>query len=96
MATIHVEVTQEDIDRGERESCKNCPVARALWHALEPMGRFDLVHAVGENFTLFPIGKPMWIDVPSPNSVKDFILAFDAEAEVEPFSFDLQIPDEVV
>lgn len=80
---MRVDVTQEDIDRGKRNSCCFCPVARAIRRAMtldvgevSVDGRFVIIRCRGV-YSL-------------PQAVQDFVKLFDNfETCVEPFSFEL-------
>jgi hypothetical protein len=85
---LRVEVTHDDIARGEREKPCECPVALALkragctgvevWEG-EVLGWFEGIH----------------FQVPPPDAVDRFVEAFDnggvSVPSVAPFTFDLDI-----
>lgn len=77
-----VRVTRKDIKNGERNNREECPVALALART------FGLVRGVMtvEERRLEINDKPFCT---LPASVCKFILAFDAEKPVKPFSFTL-------
>jgi len=83
---IHVEVTQEDIDKGEPGDPGCCPVAMAATRAIP-----DGVPRV--RFTKFELRtERIVLQLSSPDEVVKFVRAFDYERsspEVRPFSFDL-------
>jgi hypothetical protein len=78
-----IHVTQEDIDNGVRQDCRCCPVALAL----KRVARIQRVFLGG--VSLSPT-KIIWF----PPEVKRFIERFDWRNTVQPFSFELDIPDE--
>lgn len=83
MKTIHVEVTQEDIDSGVPTHCCECPLARALSRAAcEPV---DVV--VRKAFFAF---DEIGFDLP-PVAVL-FRRDFDAGRYVRPIVFDVEVP----
>lgn len=75
---IEIHVTQEDIDHGRKGSCVNCPIARAAYRALRgwvEVHQFELNH-MGKLYELPPLAI-------------EFILDFDSDCRVEPFTFTL-------
>lgn len=80
---IIVDVTEDDIRHGEREECRNCPVARAIARAT---GRAVLVD--GDEFCFASV----LVDYTLPAAARDFIHLFDTGCNVKPFSFTISIP----
>lgn len=80
MTTINV--TQEDIERGKRNSCFQCPLVYAISRALD-CG----VHVHRNCFFV----RDELDDYSLPQSAIDFIAAFDAGEKVEPFSFEVEV-----
>lgn len=77
-----VNVTQEDIDKGKKGSCSQCPVALAG------------IRSVGKSFYVGPTMFAFrfnWI-AELPKCVVDFIERFDSGQPVQPFTFDIEIP----
>ena len=84
-----IQVTQEDIERGERDQSCRCPVARALkrhfgikaavfrWN-----GRMS-VKFVGRGDKVGPI-------LVLPDEADNFVYAFDNGHPVSPFEFELE------
>lgn len=84
MRTLTINVTQEDIDKGIKESCFSCPVAKAL-------------RRVMSNSTYIRVGNPT-VTVGScttqlPIVASHFISKFDIDQPVSPFTFDLTLAD---
>lgn len=85
---MQIQVTQEDIDSGNRGSTFNCPVARTVNRRIKGFcivsGSFiRLIHWCAWATKLqYPI------------EVYRFIKSFDNYEYVRPFSFDLPIPEE--
>lgn len=81
---MRIDVTQEDIDQGERGSCLKCAVALAIHRATQreiEVGYFT----AGEH-------DCNWNEVISlPPLATQFIADFDLGAPVTPFSFELDI-----
>ena len=82
---MRIEVTDEDIVKGERCSPDLCPVALATSRAL---GKFVSI----------PSGHSAWIEkrlVKLPVEVHEFVRKFDAgRVPVKAFSFDLDLESE--
>jgi hypothetical protein len=83
MKTVTIDVTQEDIDKGERGDACKCPIALAC-HRILKEGVWvceDLMSISGEDE-----------DVVLPDEAQDFIKRFDYGHSPEPFTFTIQIP----
>lgn len=89
---MRIDVTQEDIDKGQQSACYFCPIARAMnrasrdgttWAVFPASCRADSTDRVGERRLVLP------------PAAREFIRAFDAREPVSPFSFDLDIPPAV-
>lgn len=79
MKTITIEVTADDIARGTRKSCSCCPIALALARCT------GLVVSVESDWVYF---------MPDlPQTAVEFIKTFDAGKPVQPFSFELDVPE---
>ena len=79
---IKIEVTQEDIDRGEKGDCAKCPIARAIRRTL----KVRYVHVD----TDFLEWGPDYSCMNAPVKVSKFIDAFDEGRRVSPFTFMLK------
>lgn len=98
---LHVEVTQEDIDKGcpgdpdgERGGCM-------IWRAFIRVtkGAFSAVHVGWDAIESKPKGsylEPFWYSETDQKFIEDRISAFDSGKPVEPFAFDLELPDELL
>lgn len=86
MKTITVKVTQEHIGAGVAESCRSCPVALALQDAGYP-------RAVVANFIFLDAHDPDSRLLRTPASVVRFVHRFDSGQTVEPFEFQLEVPE---
>ena len=80
---MRIEVTQEDIDLGEPCDPLLCPVALAIDRQL-PGSDCEVEYCT--------IDLEPGMVFKTPQSVRNFIAAFDEEEPVAPFSFDLDIP----
>lgn len=83
-----IEVTQEDIDHGEKKKCMECPVARAINRAHKGARA-----AVGDYCIGIKTGFLKTETVPTPPEVQAFVLAFDAGRPVSPFTFSLPLEE---
>lgn len=84
MKTITVEVTQADIDEGERGHCAQCPIAKAMERTTGEVWHVTL-------FGAFP--RDRYVPTAQiPSKVQEFILAFDRGEPVTPFTFTLEVP----
>lgn len=108
MSLIHVEVTQEDIGPQACYSPSGCMAALALTRAL---GKKVFVHydydALEARYRITPgaSGMPFKASLDPfgdmrlqtlPEEVWAKIAAFDRGEAIEPFAFDLEVPDEVL
>lgn len=82
---ILIRVTQEDIDRGERRSCAECPVALAVRRHFLGTPAFSFY----ENVEIDD-GKDRLI-AGTPEIATNFMEAFDDGESVSPFSFTLDL-----
>lgn len=77
-----IEVTESDIEHGQREVCRDCPVALALSRALgKPVHVFP-------RCAYYDNGEE-WINL--PQEVTAFIVRFDGRLPVSPFSFEVDV-----
>lgn len=82
---MRIEVTQEDIENGKPYSAWSCAIAVAIRRAT----RREIVWVkLGEN-TIALYRR----EIPLPHSVKEWAERFDEGRSVEPFTFDLDIPE---
>jgi hypothetical protein len=84
MPTLTVQVTQEDIDKGDRLNNWRCPLCRALWRATREKW-------VVEQTTCFPLSNRNAF-IPLPAEAIKFISTFDQTGCGEPFEFQLEMP----
>jgi hypothetical protein len=85
-----VSVTAGHIAKGQRDSCRRCPVALAI---NETFPDTELV-AVDSAYVTMGRGplRGGWIELELPDAATRFIEAFDCHDPVEPFTFDLDYP----
>jgi hypothetical protein len=84
MSAVTIEVTAEDIARGQKFYCSNCPVALAASRALgHPV-------VAGANVMYVRVGGYPTLELPPV--AKSFIEDFDSGENVSPFSFTLEWP----
>ena len=84
---FRIKVTVDDISGGYRENCLLCPIARAINRRLDTD---DVAVAVTPHYIRVGGNK---VDI--PERARRFVVAFDKNRDVSPFSFDLTIPDEM-
>lgn len=84
---VVVEVTAQDIAKGERQSCFACPIALALSRHMFP------TPAVNRNY-IESTDRPWVRELPS--EARDFITDFDTGQLVSPFTFKLSLPPDEV
>ena len=99
---VTIDVTGEDILAGCRYVSDNCPVARAVQRHV----RSDILVSIYDIACFQRLrkdGKPdrhyrnVTVECPAyPPKAYLWVKAFDAGALVEPFTFDLDIPDEFI
>lgn len=82
MKTI-VEVIQEDIDNGVKLDCGKCPIARAFYRL--GFKEVSIIHYVSAQAN----GKFYAGDLPI--EADNFITYFDADNEVFPFTFEIEM-----
>lgn len=81
---ITIDVTQDDINKGIKENCRFCPVALAVQRTFNDP----------EMDVFSPCIKNCEEDrVASPSSVCDFIDRYDNGESVQPFSFEIDVPE---
>lgn len=101
MSIVTIDVTQDDIDNGARGNARECPIARALDRTfpLEPLPEDatpGLAHWWSVTWFVKRYVKGEVTVVASlPPAANEFVSRFDHDSEVEPFSFDLVVPDEL-
>ncbi len=93
MTAVKVEVTFDDIANGTPGACRDCPIALALERLLS-----DRVLFVVELGCLSWAGPTIGAhgSIPMPQAAADFIEGFDRGYEVEPFGFEIELPDELL
>lgn len=89
--TIEVNVTAEDIERGEQQSCNRCPVALALLRWLRPGLDVEIVTQA----RILDTGGAVH-DFILPVEADEFIEQFDSNDGGAPFSFPLTLPGELL
>ena len=98
MKTVTVHVTPDHINRGRRHQSQECPLALALGDATGCRASVGL-----SSFGLYRpdplvpelLGDPVVSQAQLPPAAQGFPAAFDQGREVEPFSFELELPDDL-
>lgn len=83
---MRIEVTQGDIDGGERGNSDRCPLATAIGRALRRKVRVTCG-------SVWPLPVSHGRIAALPRKAGDFINAFDQGLAVAPIAFDLNIPE---
>lgn len=84
MNTKTIEITQKDIEKGVKSSAARCPVALAIMRA------FDCENVIV--FKYIQVEDNICIETP-PNVFK-WLVDFDYDEEVEPFSFTVEYDED--
>jgi hypothetical protein len=84
---LHVNVTQNHIDRGKRCNSERCPVALSI---LEVLPEVSYV-AVDERIYVELSDSGDYIKADTPDEVCSFARAFDKGKLVKPFSFEVEL-----
>ena len=88
MSSIRVEVTQQDITLGEPAEATSCPVALAMRRTFPKADPWvGIVDA--ELHESYP-------DISLPDEAIAFIERFDRNDDVKPFSFEIEVRDELL
>ncbi len=82
--SITINVTQENIDLGKRNSCHEDPVALAITEALRKAGFVEFQVDVAGDIRVEYFGRKTYS---LPAEADTFITNFDSGAEVQPLSF---------
>lgn len=86
---VTVQVTEQDVQHGLAGDCEECPIALAIYRALH-----DAPVRVGTGgVTIYREGTNAMVAL--PGAASRFISRFDHDEVVEPFEFDLDVPDEI-
>lgn len=78
-----VKVTQQDIDRGLRNECGDCPVALAARRKFGGLTSSDVM----VDYTTLWVRDRLW---GLPNAVSRWITDFDLKRPVQPMEFELE------
>ena len=84
MTTHTIHVTQQDIDLGQRDKCKRCPIALAMQRTFP-------------NLDASVYTTDVWLSkhgfIVLPHEARRFIYRFDADdrENIRPFSFELDL-----
>lgn len=98
MIMVKVPVTQEHIDKGLRQDCARCPAAVGLTAVLKEGVGVAITNTSVRWWA--PHGRPARSydsgRADTPPSVQKFIWAFDKGRKVEPFTFSVELPQEIL
>lgn len=101
---VTINVTQEDIEEGQRGDCRSCPIALAINKCLKNMyfceidgSVFADIYRVSNNRFVPQRMETYIINLKDYiKQVKSFIKDFDESTPVSPFTFTVDIPDELL
>lgn len=94
LISVAFEVTERNIQLGVRQDCSFCPVAIAINKELD-----DSVQAFAMKNVLIlqnKFNKEFIYSVTWPLKVESFIEDFDANKQIKPFKFKLDIPEKLL
>lgn len=94
MKTLTIHVTRDDIDHGEIMQCDKCPVARAIKRHIQPDCQVLVNLSNDYGLFVFIDQKPFRLPVPCFWFVDAFDRAAMERAEMQPFEFELTLPEE--
>lgn len=83
MALTQINVTADDIKRGNRGCSMGCAVARAIARTTGKYGNVTVSDA-----SIYVFG---FREIPTPEHVADWIVRFDSGRPVEPISFEIEL-----
>jgi hypothetical protein len=90
---VTVQVTRDDIRRGQPEKCQYCPIAHALRRVIKPECGFLVTEFWVAIYPTIHTSGPSY-DARLPLFAHLFVKSFDNCEQVEPITFDLDIPEE--
>jgi hypothetical protein len=88
MKTVTIEVTQEDIEKGQRKDGCNCPIAKAIKRAIP-----GCCVSVATRWVVLSINGEFCGDSFLPEKALKFIADFDNFNPISPFTFQLEVPE---
>jgi hypothetical protein len=89
---VKFEVTKIHIKTGLRGSAVECPVRICVKQTIKEKLKQETHVFVPAPDMLIISGVLFWL----PNKVRDFLMAFDRGQSVEPMTFELDIPNDIV
>lgn len=94
MATVTINVTQDDIVEGVILECEFCPIARAIKRRFGIVSNYSVVDVSSNSVTFYGGKLPYGFEVCKlPDIALNFINDFDQGRIPEPISFLLEYPD---
>lgn len=90
---VKINVTQDDIDKGQINNCNLCPIALAIKRILKINSYNTIFVSSVIKLLRYWNMEIQKYEVISPRSVKRFIQRFDQGKSVKPFNFFLTVPD---
>lgn len=92
--TVEINVTQNDIKKGLRFSCRECPVARAMSRKIKPP--YSLFVSLSKVSIIRESKERPFAQLELPEIAQDFIRRFDGYVKVAPFKFKIGFPVSVL
>jgi hypothetical protein len=86
---IKIEVTQDDINKGERGNARFCPIARACSRIIPNSSKPSIAGGRWNYVNVNNIERRFNV----PDFVNDFINDYDLNNPVTPIEFDIDIPE---
>jgi hypothetical protein len=80
---VRIEVGQEDIDQGCKASASYCPIARAVGRVIRGPVSVGAIWITLEDSTVY-----------LTDEARQWVWDFDNDRDVEPFSFEIDVPEE--
>jgi hypothetical protein len=92
--SIRIDVMAADIAEGVVESCRQCPIARAISRAIPAAVRIAVTGLEVEIGLRTNVQRLAEYRIELPTRAQAFVRLFDRHQPVRPFSFDLPLPPE--
>lgn len=88
MITLTVEVTNTHIINGKKRDCSKCPIALAIWEAMDdPLSPFEYAYRVEAGTDLIYLYDAQGNEIYrayTPDDAEKFMRQFDTEIDVKP------------
>lgn len=93
---ITINVTQDHIEQGTRGNTHSCAIALAAYDAIGPLNsRFHL--SSFEDLVIYEAySGQVFLSEPYHDGIMNWVSDFDSAVPVSPFSFSVEIPDDIL